>query len=470
MNKKKSFAVAAAFVVAGSSVATVVHFIDPALLSNMPFVGSTPEAMVENQTVETSKVENAQETIPRTSKEGGDETHLPTLEQSSNDKVEVIAATDFKMPGTQSSSIIRMTREISALQAAMGQGIEDAPSKLKARMLLAREMLLKSDVSKVTENDVQSLAQYVLSGGDPSVAARFLLNSSLSKKQQSLLNGVISYATANFAKAKAELLPLDGSEYNTILDAQLTMVKVHLEASDDRDKNLDQLAHVANLVPGSLIEEAAMRRMIPLIASKDISKDLQYWVTRYLRRYSNSLYYQDFETSLIEVLAGSTKEQHFRNQGLLASIFGVAGQGRAAALSSQMLIKALQTADTDFCKQIEESLNQYFDVKTDTFADSAALMSICRTAEGGRNSFTELKKINTSSLSEDVKKNLVNAMAMAEEIQKDQPLNGDGTVGPDIPVSETEEFRALYASVAQQLDATLKAIKEADADESVIDQ
>jgi hypothetical protein len=465
VNKKRIFVVAVAAVTAVSLATTILYIFKPELFSSLDVAGVARMDAHENHVEDASKEEKAHAEKRPTSPEKESETPESTVEQSSDGKLEVLAATDFRMPETRASLITSMVREITALQADMGLGRNDASSKLKEKMQRARKMLSEIEISKITENDVQSIAQYVLSGGDPSVAARFLQNTSLSKQQQSLLNGVINYATAQLDLAKTELLPLDRSRYNTVLDAQLTMAQVQYEMSDEPEKSLTRLSYVANIVPGTLIEEAAIRRMIPLLASGKSSHDLQYWVTRYFRRFANSLYYQDFETTLLNIFVKVKKDKGQIDPILLTVIFGTSGEAKAEKLSRQMLINAVQTGDVEMCDGIEKSLRQTVNLEAERFANSAALLRICKVATGTAGSFAELKKIDASLLSESVKTNLAKALSMAEEIEKDVPLNEEGSFGTDIPSAEIEELKTLNASVAQQLDVTFKAIKEADTDE-----
>ena len=55
---------------------------------------------------------------------------------------------------------------------------------------------------------------------------------------------------------------------------------------------------------------------------------------------------------------------------------------------------------------------------------------------------------------------------MSQQIQKGSPLEDDGRAGPHLPLSADEAYSPLFASVAQQMDASVSAIRRVDEDEA----
>lgn len=466
MKKKLIGLVAAALVVSGIAGFAAVYFIKPSLLSYLPFIGETEKVEGVHQNTDKAEAAGAVADGSHTDQSDKSEEQPETLRQSSAEQPVVTAASDFVRPKSQTSRVGQAMREITALQARLAQGVDGSPQNLKASMRHAEEVFSSNDVTSESNEDIQSLAQYVLSGGNPDVASKALQNPLLSIQQKELLQGVVAYATADFAKAKQKLLPLDGEQFNTLLDAQLTMVQVQLEQETDTGKNLERLSYVANIVPGTLIEEAAIRRMVPLLARPNHSQKLLYWTSRYLRRFSNSLYYQDFETSLIGAVVQYPGNETQVREGLLTGMFANADEKKAASISSKILVVAVESGNTELCGSVQNSLAKTSFLASGSFADTNALIEICRVSQGEATVLEALRKIDQSDLSEPVKTNLNKAIKMAEEIQKEVASKDDGHFGPYLPLSKAEDYDDFFASVAQQIDTSISAIEKADDNET----
>ena len=121
-------------------------------------------------------------------------------------------------------------------------------------------MIAKKEGAQISVSEVQSVANYVLSGGDPLVVERLIKSESLLPEQKSLLAGVMSYATADFVKASELLIPLDPRKFEIALSAQLSMAQAQLAKTASHSDNIKRLAYAADVIPGTLIEEAATRR------------------------------------------------------------------------------------------------------------------------------------------------------------------------------------------------------------------
>ena len=392
--------------------------------------------------------------------------HDATRKNGPEQQVELAAAPDFVVPVSRSSLVVQAMRKISKLQSEMAMGHKNAPQALKTEMLRVPKLIAEMEVSKLTSSEIQSAALFVLSGGDPSVVARFLQAASMSVEQRALLEGVANYATADFSKASERLLPLNPNQFETTLNAQLTIAQVQLTAPANSPNIINRLAFAANIVPGTLIEEAAIRRIIPHLSRKGEVNSLLYWTQRYLRRFPNSLYYRDFEVSFVDAIVSMANDKLEWDETSLASTFRAAGENRTARLAREILLRVIQSGNTAGCVLVAKALDKSFGSGSDKFSESEVLIEICRVTELDEKNLADLKLIDPSKLDEAVKQNLVKAIAMAETIQLDEPLLEDNGIGPHLPLAADEAFAALFASVAQQMDASIAAIKKVDKDEA----
>ena len=395
--------------------------------------------------------------------EGG---HGEDKKSGNGQEVELVAASDYVVPNSRTSGIVGAVRKMNSLQTRMAEGDRGAPQQLKDLMRRIPDLIDQVNTEKLPPSDVQAVALFVLSGGDPSVVSRLLKADSLTKKQKALLNGIVSYASADSVKAAEILLPLDPNTFETTLSAQLAVAQAQAATEAPVIENIARLAFAANTVPGTLIEEAAIRRLIPLLAGEGKSKKFFYWAKRYLRRFPKSLYQQDFDFSTTDGIIKLLASNHFSDEAGLADMLGVAGEARAAALTRSILLHVVLEGSAAKCQTIEKALAVPYDLGSEKLKAPATLIQICKAIDGRSDALAELKSIDPSNLDVDVKLHLTKALTLAGAIQKDIPPPNDGNIGPNQPLSIDEAFSPLFASVAQQMDASLSAIRRVDDDET----
>lgn len=485
MTRKKKLVLGGAlltiFVAAGGAAA---WFMGASILSHLPFVGQ-PESSVEAQSdqhqgetnQEAQPSPSAEEVVPEV--EGG---HADAKAEIANDEhggaaksgdkaaVQLIPAPDFVSPQSRSSSIVKAVRDMNTIQTRMAKGEKDAPQALKSAMSQVRDLIAKLDVAQISGSEIQSVALYVLSGGDPLAIERLVNSKSLSSEQKSLLTGVISYATADVVKASELLIPLELKTFETTLSAQLSMAQAQLATGAPHSDNIKRLEYAANVTPGTLIEEAATRRLIPHLAGAGEVKTFSYWTQRYMRRFPESLYYRDFEVSLANAILAMLAGKSALNEQILADIFRAAGEKRTATMTREILIRSILQGSAAQCGLIEKSLESSFDLKLESLEASAALIRICKVTESGADELAALKSIDVSRLDEDLKLHLSKAIAMSKHIQNNSPFEDDGKAGPHLPISADEAYAPLFASVTQQMDASIAAIRRVDDDEADSDK
>jgi chemotaxis protein MotC len=458
-------------------------FMGASILSFLPFIGQaeTPAGALPEKH-QSDAMHGAQpaphaedfapEEVGHAEAEAGtaDDSHSGSAKSDKNTSVELVPAPDYKAPYSRGSAVIEAVRQINSLQTRMAQGEKDAPQALKSVMLRVPDIVSKIDPAKISALEIQSVALYVLSGGNPTVIDPLLKSEALLADHKSLLTGVMSYATADFAKASEALIPLDPKKFETMLSAQLSVAQAQLATNAAHSENIKRLAFAADVMPGTLIEEAATRRIIPYLVGARDTNGLSYWTQRYLRRFSDSLYYLDFEVSLVSALASMLAEKSAIDENDLVGIFLAAGQIRAATVAQKVLVKAILDGNVASCALIEKSLETTFDLKLESMKPASVLIKICQMTEGGAEELAALKSIDVSGLDEDVRLHLSKAIAMSEEIQKDLLPQDDGKAGPHLPISADEAYAPLFASVAQQMDASVSAIRRFDDDETDSDK
>ena len=496
MKRPKTIAIAAVTLVVAGGTAASLLLPWATIVSSLPFFASSPETKLKEQVAEhaVSNYDTPAEFTTKElvsghplsgseghSKEESDE-HLPsnhdtptgseadghgeTAKKSADKIIELIPAADFVLPAARSSSITQAMREITSLQSDLAYGKSDAPQKLKAAMLKMPALVAQVDLKKAAAPEVQAIALYVLSGGEPSLILQFLKSAVLTDQQRDLLLGTFSYATGDTVQAAEKLLPLMPKEFDTVLTAQLKMTQAQLAPKDKNSDTIWQLSFVADIVPGTLIEEAAIRRIISRIDYRDDLRGFFYWTGRYLRRFPDSLYYRDFETSFVTAAVGMPSENKIAVEMGLTETFRLAGAVRTEMFAQRILLLAIAKGNMEICSQTAKAISPVFDLEAPGFKNVSALMKACVAAEGNEANLKALQAIELSDLDEFVALQVRQAMVMEETIQKQSPLQDDGTFGPHQPLSQDESYGDLFASVAQQLNASTGTTDKVDDDET----
>ena len=188
-----------------------------------------------------------------------------------------------------------LIRELKASQDRITQG--DTNAHLAQRTLLARiaEQLAAAnpDVWKEPRNARAALA-FVLSGGKPAVLKKLAENGALSAIDDKLVRGVLAYAEGRDADALELLGAIDARELAPNLGGHIALAKAELIAKKDPKQALDSLDEARLLAPGTLIEEAALRRQVSIVAASGEFDRFALLSTNYLRRFGRSVYARGF--------------------------------------------------------------------------------------------------------------------------------------------------------------------------------
>lgn len=191
------------------------------------------------------------------------------------------------------------------LQDATARGRRDAAALQKPLLVSIGERL-----SKVKLDDLDGMAPYiagyVLSGGDPRPAETLAKSDQLPTGDRRLLEGVALFMQGDREKAATLLGNIDTSALPARIAGRVALARALLE-SDPVARQNGLSAAIASM-PGTLVEESALRRSA--LAFAEASNQPSFWkrLERYQRRFPDSLYARTFwEEMMGEILKMSSK-------------------------------------------------------------------------------------------------------------------------------------------------------------------
>ena len=139
---------------------------------------------------------------------------------------------------------------------------------------------------------------YLFSGGKPAVVRTILSRSTMPREIDRLLKGALAYAEGQDQIARDLLEPIDPRSVPAVVGGPLALVDATLFAGSDRKKAARFLDIARLLVPGTLVEEAALRRQITLETDPAALAKFVALSRQYLHRFQSSIYAQNFKQHL----------------------------------------------------------------------------------------------------------------------------------------------------------------------------
>jgi chemotaxis protein MotC len=186
-----------------------------------------------------------------------------------------------------------LVRSLQAVQDGIANGDSEAHSGHLALVRQIGENFLAAD-PKVWSNpqNGQAVVVYLLSGGAPQIV-RKLPRDGLNVDER-LFNGALAYVEGRQDEAKDLLKDIKPRSIPSSMSGQIALVQGALLFTSDPSTAIERLDDARLLLPGTLVEEAALRREILLVAQAEDFDKFEFLALSYLRRYRKSLYSSDF--------------------------------------------------------------------------------------------------------------------------------------------------------------------------------
>ena len=232
----------------------------------------------------------------------------------------LLAAMALSRAAQASAEPYKLVRDLIRLQDAVAAGKRDAYVTQQELMgaLPARLSAAGSESWKDARNR-RAAVRYVLSGGAPHVLRALLNRGQFPEDEQELAKGVLAYAEGQSAEALKHLGDIDAQSLEPGLGGAIALVKSSLVAESDPASALRLLDEARLLSPGTLVEEAALRRQILSLLKTNESDRVNSLLRRYIQRFGRSYYASAFWKQFAIALAGysSTSDYMIGLGGLL---------------------------------------------------------------------------------------------------------------------------------------------------------
>ncbi len=194
-----------------------------------------------------------------------------------------------------SAQPFEFVRTLESLQDQIALGNGEARAKLPSLMGQIAAVIRAAEPEAWNDpRNLRAVIVYAASGGH-SRAIRAVAELRVARgEMKDLLEGILAYVEGREARAKQILLPVEAMTLPVPLAGHVALVQANLLAKEDPREAMRLLARARVLAPGTLIEEAALRKEIFLA---DQAGDLESFANlskQYLRRFDRSAYAENF--------------------------------------------------------------------------------------------------------------------------------------------------------------------------------
>jgi chemotaxis protein MotC len=166
-------------------------------------------------------------------------------------------------------TISDLTLDLQNLQARIAAGDKAAYASQTERISAVGAAILaaKPEVWQ-SKRETDSAVIYLLSGGQPRDIVRLVESGAVPASEIPLMRGVLAYVLGNEPEAEKRLSAIDARRLPLRLAGPMAFAQSVLETSHDSAKAIELLDLARLLAPGTLVEEAALRREIMLVADQ----------------------------------------------------------------------------------------------------------------------------------------------------------------------------------------------------------
>jgi chemotaxis protein MotC len=214
----------------------------------------------------------------------------------------------------QSRPPYEILRSMLALQDQIALGNTAALEALPGLSAQLAEKMIAADPAMWREpRNSRAAVVYVLSGGQPRVLQKVLAGGVYPIDDKKLMEGTLAYVEGHEAKARQILSEIDPRSLEAIVGGHVALAQGSLLAHSDPHKAIDLLDLAILLAPGTLVEEAALRREVFLAEQVGDFSKFSSSAGQYLRRFSKSGYSENFRkrfsATLIDIAVAGRLDQ-----------------------------------------------------------------------------------------------------------------------------------------------------------------
>ncbi len=246
-----------------------------------------------------------------------------------------------------------MVRTLQSLQAQVAQGNSQALAAQRALVMrMEKDFMDAPALVWQDPRNARAAVVHLLSGGHPAVMRELLKFDPLPMVDVDLMNGALAYVEGREQQAAELLSRFDPRELPPSLGGHVALALAAVTVRDQPETALTYLGLARLLLPGSLVEEAALRREVFVAGTLDDIERFQSLSITYLRRFRNSIYAPDFRRRFMMAIDTLGFAQSPEKFALIESLFNEFDEDTQRTLYLRMARTALLHGQLDIVRKV----------------------------------------------------------------------------------------------------------------------
>ncbi len=374
--------------------------------------------------------------------------------------VALLAAGGHVARAADGLELYKMVRSLQLVQDQLARG-DHAALPMQQKILALTDERFRVALPEEFEDprNLTALLVYAMSGGNPTTIQVVLSKVHLEGEQAALGKGALAYMKGRMIEAGEILAPIDAMSLPSETGASLALVKGSIMGVKRPEAALKLMDQARLLAPGTLVEEAALRRSMPLVLTLERPDRFLVLAEQYTRRFLHSPYASEFADAFVEGMVtfhDAITEEQIRT---IVSLMNPAQQEAIyLRLARRSTIKG-QIERSAFASGRATTLSREVQGDEDPRATLyQAIASI--TSENIEEILQNLEKVDASQLSPRDRRLLLAARAIAAEVLSPPDMTAveeakdSGTDEPAAESAGTETVSQDEAAKAAQTDST----------------
>lgn len=221
----------------------------------------------------------------------------------------------------------QMVRSLQIVQDRIADGDHAAlPMQRELLGIVDERLRTAAPENFQDKRNFNALLIYGASGGNPRTLQRVIEKLGLEDEKQALAWGILHYVRGDLASAREMLRDIEPFTLDAELAAPLALVAGALLVQEQPAEALRLFDQARLLSPGTLVEEAALRRSIAISAAVEDSSRFSLASLQYVRRFLHSPYASQFAEAFVSAVIA----MHDRiDPGLIEDVAGMMSDEQA---------------------------------------------------------------------------------------------------------------------------------------------
>jgi chemotaxis protein MotC len=219
-----------------------------------------------------------------------------------------------------------LVRSLQSLQDQIARGNSRAYATQRVLMARIAEQFAAVAPERWKEpKNARAALVFVLSGGNASVVQKLLDAGAVFEIEEKLLKGALAHAENRPEQAGELLGGIEARALDASIAGHVAFMQAELAAKSDPAKALAYFDDARLLAPGTLIEEASLRRQIALVGPVEERDRHETLAALYLRRFPHSLYAGSFRRQFAAAISGNVRASEPERLARLEAILSGVG-------------------------------------------------------------------------------------------------------------------------------------------------